>query len=243
MLNIAVCDDDIAFSGMLETMLFAISTQEHIGVDIDVFFEGSELVNSVCREKKCYDLIFLDIEMKKMNGLEAAREIRKIDDITLLIYVTSHKSYAIDAYEVQPFQFMVKPVNQELLYKYFRKAYEKIISGSFYFQYKYGRYTYRLLMNDIMYFSSNRRVIYIHMSDGEIKKYYDKLNNIEERLKYEKLDFWRIHQSYLVNVRYIACISYDEIELKNCKKLYISEDRRKLISELYCNYVGDKIIE
>lgn len=81
------------------------------------------------------------------------------------------------------------------------------------------------------------------MSDGDIKKYYDKLNNIEERLKYEKLDFWRIHQSYLVNVRYITRISYDEIELKNCKKLYISEDRRKLISELYCNYVGDKIIE
>ncbi|MBO1695147.1 hypothetical protein HJW21_00070 [[Clostridium] symbiosum] len=81
------------------------------------------------------------------------------------------------------------------------------------------------------------------MLDGSVHKYYDKLNDIEERLKEDKLDFWRIHQSYLVNSRFIARISYDEIELVNKKQLYISQDRRRLISELYCDSIGDKVIE
>ncbi|MDD3417807.1 MAG: LytTR family DNA-binding domain-containing protein, partial [Lachnospiraceae bacterium] len=94
-----------------------------------------------------------------------------------------------------------------------------------------------------MYFESKKRVIYIHMADGTVHKFYDKLNEIEEQLKSEKVDFWRIHQSYLVNSRYIIRMSYDQVELSDKKQLFISEERRKMISEKYCDSVGDKIIE
>lgn len=243
MLRVAICDDDVKFTGKFESMLLSITEGEHIEAYTEVFLGGMELVKSICDEGKRYDIIFLDIEMKDMDGLLAAKEIRKIDEITSLIYVTSHRSYAIEAYEVQPFQFMIKPIDIMMLHRYFMKVYEKIISGPFYFQYKYGKDTFRVLLNDIMYFESKKRVIYIHMADGSIHKYYDKLNEIEEQLKSEKVDFWRIHQSYLVNSRYIIRMSYDQVELSDRKQLFISEERRKMISEKYCDSVGDKIIE
>ncbi|MGB8454871.1 MAG: LytTR family DNA-binding domain-containing protein [Anaerocolumna sp.] len=243
MLNIVVCDDDIRFTGKFERMLYAIAEQENITADIEVLWNGAELINNICNEKKCYDLIFLDIEMKGMDGLEVARKIREIDEVALLIYVTNYKSYAIEAYEVQPFQFIVKPVTINFLYKYFKKAYEKIISGAFYFEYKYEKFYCKILVNEIMYFESKKRVIYIHIFEKMVQKFYDKLNNVEERLKNEKVDFWRIHQSYLVNTRYIRRKSYDEIELVNGKILYISEDRRKEVSEFYCDHIGGDIVE
>lgn len=243
MLRVAICDDDVKFTGRFESMLLSIAENEHIQVYTEVFLGGRELVESICNEGKRYDIIFLDIEMKDMDGLLAAKEIRKIDEITSLIYVTNHRSYAIEAYEVQPFQFMVKQIDIITLHRYFMKAYEKVISGAFYFQYKYGKDTYRVLLNDIVYFESKKRVIYIHMADGTTHKYYDKLNEIEEQLKTAKVDFWRIHQSYLVNSRYITRMSYDQVELSDKKQLFISEERRKMISEKYCDSVGDKIIE
>lgn len=243
MLNIVVCDDDIRFTGKFESMLYIMAEQENINIDIDVFLNGGELIKNVCNKKKCYDLIFLDIEMKGLDGIEVARKIREVNEVVLLIYVTNHKSYALDAYEVQPFQFIVKPVDINVLHKYFKKAYEKIILGAFYFEYKYGKFYCKILLNDIMYFESKKRVIYIHILDKMIYKFYDKLNNVEERLKNEKTDFWRIHQSYLINTRYIRKKSYDEIELVNGKTLYISEDRRNEVSELYCDYIEGHIVE
>lgn len=243
MLKIAICDDDLRFSGYFEEMLLSIKKQEHIELETEVYLDGKELVKDVCEKEKRYDLIFLDIEMREMDGLTTAKEIRKTDELAMLIYVTSHESYAIEAYDVQPFQFLVKPIDFETIRRYFMKAYEKLTTGPNYFLCRFKTDTYILRMSDIMYFKSNRRIIQIYMVDGNIYKFYSKMNDIEERLKREKADFWRIHQSYLVNVRYIDIISYDQIVLKNKKVLSISEDRRKLIGEKYCDYIKGNIIE
>ncbi len=243
MLKIAICDDDIKFAGKFEEMLISISKQEHIHIDTDVFSDGKELLKDICEEGKNFDLIFMDIEMKDIDGLEAARQIRKTDDLTMLIYVTSHRSYSIAAYDVQPFQFIVKPIDIDMLYQYFMKAYERLTKGPAYFFCQFKNNTDNLMMSNIMYFKSNRRIINIYMSDGATYKFYGKMNDLEERLKQEKADFWRIHQSYLVNVRYIARITNDKVKLKNHKVLYISEDRKKAVGQKYCCYIKENIVE
>ncbi len=243
MLRVAICDDDVSFSGKFEEILLTIKRIEHIDFEPEVYFDGKELVNDICVKGRKYDLIFLDIEMKEMDGLTAAKEIRKKDELTMLVYVTSHESYAVEAYEVQPFQFLVKPIDFESVHRYFMKAYEKLTTGPHYFFCGFKKESYILRMSDIMYFKSNRRIIQIYMTDGSCYKFYGKMNELEARLKCEKADFWRIHQSFLVNVRYIDIISYDQIVLKNKKALSISEDRRKTIGEKYCDYIKGNIIE
>ncbi len=234
MLKIAICDNDVNFSGEFENMLYDIKKQEHLVFDLEIFGDGKELVDEICRKGKRYELIFLDIKMKEMDGLTAAKKIRQVDDLTMLIYVTSHESYAVEAYDVQPFQFLVKPIDVDTMHRYFMKAYEKLITGPHYFLCEFNRNSHILRMSDIMYFKSDKRILQTYMVNGEIYKFYDKMNNLEIRLKNEKADFWRIHQSYLVNISYIATITYHQIILKNGETLSISEDRRKIIGEKYC---------
>lgn len=92
-----------------------------------------------------------------------------------------------------------------------------------------------------MYFQSDRRVTYICL-ETEVRKCYEKLNIVEEKLQKSNVCFFRIHQSFLVNPRYIEVYMYDSIQLKDGTMLNISENRRKKISEMYCRIKGDSII-
>ena len=182
-------------------------------------------------------MVFLDIEMEHMDGMETARQIRKKNKIVLIIFVTSHTSYAIEAYSVHPFQFIVKPIEENIVCDYFYQAYEVITAGEFYYEYKYNKEYYRILVNDIMYFESEKRMIRICLKDGTSKQYYDKLNAIQEKFEDSKADFWRIHQSILVNSRHVMKKGIDYIELTNGEQLNISEDRRKEINAYYIDKI------
>ena len=99
MLKIAICDDEIMIASQIENMLEKISNTIVRKVEIDVFYDGSTLVNHI-KEGMRYDLIYLDIEMKKQNGVDAARELRIIDNKVLIIYVTGHEGFAKEVFEV-----------------------------------------------------------------------------------------------------------------------------------------------
>ena len=129
--------------------------------------------------------------------------------ILIIIFVTHYTEYAIEAYEVHPFQFVVKPLNEEKICNYFKQAYEIITADGFYYEYKYKKDYYRVLINDIMYFESRMRIIYIYLKDGTKRQYYDKLDLIQKSLENTKADFWRIHKSILVNSRYIIIKSFN----------------------------------
>lgn len=242
MLKIAICDDEIDFTAKIESIIEDVARENGIQIDIDVFFNGLTLLKNIKNNNVRYDIIFLDIEMENMDGLETARKIRELDEIVFLIYVTSHKNYAIEAYEVHPFQFIVKPIEVDIIKKYFLLIYEKINRGTFYYEYKFKKDYYRVMVNDIMYFESDKRVINIHMFDGTIHTYYDKLNVIEKQMKLRKVDFWRIHRSILVNVRYIKCKAYDHVVLSDGSVFLISEDRRKDINAQYVGMIEKEMI-
>lgn len=113
-------------------------------------------------------------------------------------------------------------------------AYEDINRGDFYFRYSYQRMNHKVLIRDILYFESNKRKVFIVMEENTFEL-YGKLNDIENSLKACKVSFLRVHQSFLVNYKHIKGQSYDFVLMDNGKKISISEDRRKMISEQYCS--------
>ena len=106
---------------------------------------------------------------------------------------------------------------------------------------QYNKISYRLPIEDILYFQSDRRVTYIITNDGS-KKCYGKLNDIERRLVESDMYFYRTHQSFLVNPKYVTAYFYDSMELADGTTLSISENRRKRVSELFCMLKGEDII-
>ena len=240
MLEIAVCDDEILTASNIEKMIENLAGKDAIDVDIDTFYDGSTLVNHIDQGKR-YDIIYLDIEMVKQNGVDAARVIRKLDRNVLIIYVTSHESFAKEVFEVSAFRFISKPIDSQVFEKYFMDAKREIMGNPRYFQYQYNKISYRVPITDIMYFQSDKRITYIITKSGS-KKCYEKLNNIEKRLCESDIYFYRTHQSFLVNPKFVSIYSYDSMELMDGTTLTVSENRRKKVSNLFCALKGEDII-
>lgn len=156
------------------------------------------------------------------------------DKNVLIIYVTSYENHMRESFSVRPFQFLVKPVSEEQMEMCFKAAYEDINSGDFYFRYSYQRMNHKVPIRDILYFESNKRKVFIVTEEGNFEL-YGKLNEIESGLKSCKVSFLRVHQSFLVNYRHVKGQSYDFVVMDNGKRISISEDRRRMISEQYCS--------
>lgn len=92
MLRIAICDDDSKFTGEIEALVFQESQKLGIRVETEVFSDGKTLLKSI-QDGEHYQLIFIDIEMKQVDGITAARHIREIDRTVLLIYVSGYDKY------------------------------------------------------------------------------------------------------------------------------------------------------
>lgn len=233
MLNIAICDDNVQTTGKLDRVIQKIAKKNFVEVEIEVFWNGKSLADAVAKGI-CFDIIYLDIEMDKEDGISAAKRIRIYDKNVLIIYVTSHENHMKESFMVRPFQFLIKPVNEKQLETCFMAAYEDINSGDFYFRYSYQRVNHKVLLRDILYFESNKRKVFI-ITEKATFELYGKLNEIENSLKECKVSFLRVHQSFLVNYKHVKGQAYDFVEMDNGMKIPISEDRRKLISEQYCS--------
>lgn len=244
MLQIAICDDDLKFTGELETLVLQESRNMGIRVEAEVFSDGKSLVENI-RAGNRYSLIFIDIEMEQVDGISAARYIREIDKSVLLIYISGYDNYLKELFEVEPFRFLSKPLNLEKFRSYFKDACQRIGENEVYYQFKFNKEMQKVSLKDVVYFESRNRIVYIYLTDGSYKYFYAKLNDVEKELANSRQYFLRIHQSFLVNYSYIqkmnffsVTVSYDknEIELK------ISEDRQKEIRRQLCEIAGGRAV-
>lgn len=233
MIKIAICDDEPKFVGTIQTYLEKIISHYHYEIDIQVYLSGRELVDDY-QAASCYDLIFLDIEMDGMDGIQTAKKIRQIDYYVLIVYISSHEEYLKQLFEAEPFRFLQKPLKFEPFYQVFLAAQQRISehqNNFFYFKTKQS--IIKLLCRDILYFESSGRKVIIHTLHKEYS-YYDKLNSIEERLRH--LRFIRIHKAYLVNIDNIEAFQYERVALTDGTILNISEKNRPQIRNEFWEY-------
>lgn len=236
MLRIAVCDDNILITSEIENILFKIAARKALDVEVDVFFDGEELEKSV-KQGDIFDIIYLDIEMKKRNGIETAKGIRLHNSSVILVYVSGCCTATNKLLEVEPFRLLGKPINSQLFEKYFLEAYHKILNTDSYYEFKFKCEIVKVSLNKIRYFESSKRIIHLYM-EQDTHKFYGKLSEVEKDMERSKLSFLRIHQSYLVNYKYIKRIGYNFAELTDGTMLQMSKDRQKWIRHKYCNFNG-----
>lgn len=246
MLRIAVCDDDTRFTGELEEMVRREAAETGISVDTEVYSDGDTLVADIEKGYR-YDLVFLDIEMERVNGINAARQIRRMDRSALLIYVSNYEQYLKELFEVEPFRFLSKPVDEVKFRKYFRDACARIVETETYYSFSFNKKIQKVAVRDIVYFESRNRVVHIFMADGSAERFYGRLNAVEKELSEGYQDFLRIHQSFLVNYSYILKMSFSTVIVLmgdgKEKSLRISEDREKAVRARLCGMAGRKAAE
>lgn len=228
-MNIAICDDNIKESGMLEETIYSCFHKNMI-CDCDVYTSGEELIKFLDNQKKVYQIYFLDIEMGKIDGFEVANFIRNRFENAIIIFTTCHSEWVYDAFEVNAFHYLVKPINKESVEKVLIRARKFLELKNTLFQFKIGKVIHTLNYNQIIYFESKGRQIIIYSIDENFV-YYETLKKMMLRLK--RTLFAQIHNSYVVNMEYISKIENHNVFLQNKIVLNIS---RKYYSEFMNKY-------
>lgn len=246
MVRIAVCDDNTRFAGELEEMVRREAAEAGIGVETEAYSDGDMLVADMEKGYR-YDLIFLDIEMERVDGINAARQIRRIERSALFIYVSGYEQYLKELFEVEPFRFLSKPVDGVKFRKYFLEACARIGETEAYYRFSFNKEVRKAAVRDIVYFESRNRVVHIFMADGSAECFYGRLNAVEKELSGGYREFLRIHQSFLVNYSYIEKMNFSAVTVLfgNGKRiaLKISEDREKAVRARLCGMAGRKAVE
>jgi DNA-binding LytR/AlgR family response regulator len=186
-----------------------------------------------------YDLIFMDIQMPSMNGMEAARRVRKIDDNVLIVFVTNIAQYAVDGYEVHAYDFILKPVH----YGNFSMKFDRILNS---LKHRMndecltisGRFsTRRLRIADIVYVEVSNHDLIFHLVGTEYSC-RGKMSEMEEKLS--EYHFIRCNACYLVNLHYVQeC--YKDYLVADGVELRISQNRRQYFLNEFAKYVGGSV--
>lgn len=215
-----------------------------IRVETEVFADGKTLVEHI-RVGEHYGLIFLDIEMEQVDGISAARLIRETDRSVLFIYISGYDSYLKELFEVEPFRFLSKPLDNELFCRYYKEARQRIGETEVFYQFTFNKEIHKVPLKDVVYFESRNRVVYIFFSDGHSEYFYGKLNSVEKQLANSRRYFLRIHQSFLVNYDYIKKMNFYNVTIyigDDAMELKISEDRQKDVRRKLCEIAGGKAV-
>lgn len=229
MLRIAICDDDINARDALHIQLESILMEETEKIVYE-FVSGQTAVNWLLKHPGEIDLLFLDVEMPGLNGMETAEKIREFDKNMILVFVTGYTDYVFDGYRVGALDYVIKPAVKERLSEIMKRVRAQIFSQSeenFVFQNIDG--TYRFSYEEILYFYSERRQVTVVTERGDFT-FYGKLGEVENQTGGE---FVRIHQRYLVNGKKVSHIGNASLligEGENETELPISRGLREAAS-------------
>jgi len=236
MYNIAICDDEQDFVTELEEMIQKYVGETGIEIRTTKFKNGLKLIE--CNKIEL-DLIFLDIQMDTINGLETAKRLREKDEKVSIIFLTSLAKYALAGYEYRAWNYIIKPITYVRLkneldkwlknYKRDDKKYILVHNGD-------GQQ--RVDLNTLQYLETYNRNVLLHTDKGEIIS-YKKMKELEAEL--EEDHFLRCHSSYLVNLFFVKRVGKLELELTNGERLPISQPKRKLVMEKLADYWGDRL--
>lgn len=232
MLKIAICDDERL---IIQQLIEYVKSFEKLCA-IESFESGEELV----RARKEYDVIFLDIDMKGMNGIRTAQKIRAYDKKVKLIYVTGYETYRNYAFSVHAFGYLVKPVNKEMIHRQLKEVIsyyeEEEPEQQLMFELEEG-YS-ELNVKDIFYFEYLARKIQVKTKGGN---YTLKGSITEMGKRMEPFGFYMPHKSFTVNLFYVKSIKGYDICMMDGSIIPLSQKKSVEFRERLGNYMANQI--
>ncbi|MDE7254010.1 MAG: LytTR family DNA-binding domain-containing protein [Acetatifactor sp.] len=219
MLQVAVCDDEVIECCNMARKIKDILEEMKIPCIIRQFRSGGELLQAL----ESFDIVFLDIIMRDLNGMQTAQIFREKASDKILIFVSSSREYVFEAYDVEAFQYLLKPVDDRKLKSVLQRAVLKTESRSEEFIIvSRERQKTKLFLDDIYYFEIKGRVVDVHGAEG-IFAYYEQIGELENKLRDK--GFFRCHKSYLINLKYVDGYNRQEVILENGERIVIAKRR------------------
>ncbi|MCR5523975.1 MAG: LytTR family DNA-binding domain-containing protein [Clostridia bacterium] len=230
-MRVVICDDDKSCIDDIYTNIQSIMTENNISAQINTFTDSEELFE--CGNH--YDLAFLDVEMKPFSGIETARKLKTINKNIVIFFITSFDKYLDEAMDINAFRFIKKPIDVKRLRSGLLKALTLIDNTQVSFHLKEDNSIVTVSSNDIIYIEIVGRSTEVVL---ENKKY----------ISANKIDFWesklvasffyRVHKSYIINMKYITQYSRDMVTLAQKYNIPISYRKQVAFRTAFFDSIG-----
>lgn len=230
-MKIAICDDDWHMQQTLRLLIDEI--YQDLDMLVDGFTSGEALLAAVQKQSQPYQLILLDIEMRGIDGLETARRVRALLPDCYIIFITSHDEFALTGYEVQAFRYLVKPVQPEKLTEAISAVRAELAD----------QLTLHVEDGPVEALVRARDIFYVEAQDKRVRlvtareTFCDRRGIDEVAALLAQEDFYRVHRSYLINLRYVAFMDGTTVQLVNGDQVPISRLRKKAFKNAFQAYV------
>ncbi len=228
MLKIAVCDDNNEESKALGKLL------ENFGGLKVSFFDSGESFLKNYRDFE-YDIVFMDIYMGDINGIDTVKKIRKTDNLTPFVFITTSSDHALESYKIGAVGYLEKPIKKEQLYNFLHLA--EALKEKLSITLNSGKKQVKLRVFDIMYAEQHAHDILLFMSDNRVIKSRGNLDDILPVLSSEH--FFRTHKSFIINPAHISSLNSELMifTMENGNNVHISRRYFKEAKNLFEEYL------
>ena len=223
MYRFAVCDDNETDAAFVASLIEGWSKKRSLPLQID-FFPSAERFLFAYEDKRNYDLLFLDIEMGKMNGVDLAKKLRRMGARLQLVFVTGFMDYISEGYDVEALHYLMKPVTEEKLEQVLGRWLERAKTREKEIVLSLQEGIVRVPLYEIRYIEVQKNYVTVHAGEDYCVK-----RTLQELEKELDDSFFRVHRSYIIGLRYIKRILKAEVILKDDTSIPLS---RKLYDKL-----------
>jgi len=230
-LKIVICEDKKADRDALYSLIERFFIEIGCPVEIAAYGCSQHFLNNM---PEGVNIAFLDIYMPGVSGIDVARRIRERDDNAVIVFTTTSLDHGLDAYSVQAFQYLVKPVGYPEVENILNKCMNMFADAMRFIEVLANRLTIRILLKDIEYIEVIKNICMIHTTAETIKSYCP-LEEIEQQLADSA--FLRTHRSYIVNMRYIVDVAENDFVLKGGGYVPIRRNDKLAVKQAHRDYL------
>lgn len=232
MYRIAIVEDEKSYSDQVQEYVWQYGKENSLTFEVQTYSDGKEIAEDL---QSTYDIIFFDIEMKEMNGMEAASAIRQRDENVVIVFITNMAQYAIEGYSVGAFDFVLKPIDYYGFSFRLRRALERVKKKeTLEVVVNTGKGIKRLDSGNIWYVEIDNRILYFHTKEGEYSM-RGTMQSAEQMLR--KYHFVKCNHWYLVNLKFVTEIR-DNIVVVAGNQLEISRRNKTTFIRAVTDYIG-----
>lgn len=232
MIRIAIVEDDSIYQKQLNTYIGDYERASGESFQVTNFVDGLDIAEDY---NASFDIIFLDVKMKHLDGMQTAKKIREYDRNVIIIFITNMAEFAIQGYQVEAMDYVLKPINYFAFSQELQKAVKKVKEKSTFFLHIVKESSMiRLDAATISYIESQGHNVVFHTKDEEIVS-RDSLKNLEKKL--QGRHFSRCNSCYLVNLAHVERVDKNLVTVAG-EELQISRPKKKSFMEDLAQFIG-----